>query len=215
MSMASHTETGKIKVLIADDHTIVRRGLASILHQEKDMEVVAEASVGTSAVQMFCEYMPDIALIDLRMPGLEGTEIVKRIRDAVPDAKIIIISTFEVEEDVVLAFKAGARAYILKDIAPADLIHSIRCVLSGDTLVSPRLASKLASHVSQLQLTMRELTVLRLLATGKVNKEIATELNISDGTVKAHITNLFEKLGVSRRTEAVALAAKRGLLRMS
>lgn len=205
---------GRIAVLVADDHAILRRGLMDIINHEADMRVVAETGDGHETVRRYQQYRPDVALIDLAMPGLGGIEVIQRIKAADPNARLIILTTYDVDEDIELAFKAGAQAYLLKDVMSEDLVGCIRDVMRGRKRVAPAIAEKLADRVSRVQLTGREFNVLRLIAEGKSNKEIADTLRISDATVKAHITNLLSKLRVSSRTEAIAVAIKRGLVRV-
>jgi two-component system, NarL family, response regulator len=209
-------ENGRsIAVLVADDHAILRRGLMDIINQEIDMHVVAEASDGPEAVRLYNEYRPDVALIDLAMPRLGGVEVIQMIKASHPSARLIILTTYDTDEDIDLGFKAGARAYLLKDIMSEDLVECIRDVMRGRKRVAPAIAEKLADRVSRIQLTGREFRILRLITEGKANKEIADTLGISDATVKAHITNLLGKLEVSSRTEAIGVAIKRGLVRMT
>ena len=204
-----------IAVLVADDHAIFRRGLADIINQDPDMRVIAQAGDGPEAVRLYDEYRPDVALIDLAMPGLGGVEVIRMIKTSHPNARLIILTTYDTDEDVELAFKAGAQAYLLKDIGPEHLVEAIRDVIRGRKRVAPAIAEKLADRVARVQLTGREFTILRLITAGKANKEIADTLGISDATVKAHITKVLSKLNVSSRTEAIAVAIKRGLVRAS
>ena len=215
MSSASHAiETRRIRVLVVDDHALFRTGVANILNQEEDLRVVAEAANGAEGLRAFQEHQPDVTLLDLRMPVMEGVEAVRRIRERDPQAKVIILTTYDADEDIARALKAGAKAYVLKDISADDLIACIRDVLAGKTYLAPAAAAKLAEEVTRVQLTPRELSTLRLMADGKANKEIANELGISDRTVKTHLGHLFEKLGVTSRTEAVKIATRRGLVRL-
>jgi DNA-binding NarL/FixJ family response regulator len=202
-----------IAVLVADDHAIFRRGLIDIINHEADMRVVSEASDGPETVRRYQEGRPDVALIDLAMPGLGGVEAIRLIKASHPDARLIILTTYDIDEDIELGFKAGAQAYLLKDVSSQDLVDCIRDVMRGHKRVAPAIAEKLADRVSRVQLTGREFRILRLITEGKANKEIADTLGISDATVKAHITNLLSKLRVSSRTEAIAVALKRGLVR--
>lgn len=204
----------KASVLIADDHALMRNGVANIINQEPDLQVVAEAANGLEAVDLFERHRPDVALLDLRMPVLEGAEAVRRIRARFPDAKVIILTTYDTDEDIQLALKAGAKAYVLKDISADSLVACIRDVLAGKIYLAPAAAAKLAAGVSRVQLTPRELSTLRLMADGKANKEIAVELGIGERTVKSHLGRLFEKLGVTSRTEAIKIAMQRGLVRL-
>jgi DNA-binding NarL/FixJ family response regulator len=204
----------KARVLVVDDHALLRTGVANIINQEPDLEVVAEAGDGVEAVAAFERHHPDVTLLDLRMPVMEGVEVVRRIREQDPQARVIILTTYDTDDEIARALKAGAKAYVLKDIAADDLIGCIRTVLAGKTYLAPAAAAKLAEGVTRVQLTPRELTTLRLLADGKANKEIANELDISERTVKTHLGHLFEKLGVTSRTEAIKVASRRGLVRL-
>jgi DNA-binding NarL/FixJ family response regulator len=203
----------RARVLVVDDHSLLRTGVANIINQEVDLEVVAEAADGRGGVEAFRLYRPDVTLMDLRMPAMEGVEAVRRIREIDPQARVIVLTTYDADEDIARALQAGAKAYILKDIAADALIACIRDVLAGKTYLAPTAAAKLAERVTQVQLTPRELAALRLLANGESNKEIATSLGISERTVKTHLAHLFEKLGVTSRTEAVRVATRRGLVR--
>ena len=201
------------RVLLVDDHSLLRTGVANIINQETDLEVVAEAASGQGGVDAFLVHHPDVVLMDLRMPGMEGVEAIRQIRAVDPQARVIVLTTYDADEDIARALQAGAKAYILKDIAADALVTCIRDVLSGKTYLAPAAAAKLAERVTQVQLTPRELAALRLLANGQSNKEIATSLDISERTVKSHLAHLFEKLGVTSRTEAVRVATRRGLVR--
>lgn len=201
-------------VLIADDHALLRTGVANIINQEPGLNVVAQAGNGVEAVEAFERYHPDVTLLDLRMPEMEGVEAVRQIRARDPLAKVIILTTYDTDEDITRALKAGAKAYILKDISAEALITCIHDVLAGKTYLAPAAAAKLAEGVTRMHLTPRELTALKLMADGKSNKEIASELGISDRTVKTHLGHLFEKLNVTSRTEAIKVASRRGLVRM-
>jgi DNA-binding NarL/FixJ family response regulator len=204
----------KASVLIADDHALLRTGVANIINQEPDLVVIAEAGNGVEAVAAFERYRPDVTLLDLRMPEMEGVEAVRQIRARDPLAKVIILTTYDTDEDITRALKAGAKAYILKDISAEALITCLHDVLAGKTYLAPAAAAKLAEGVTRMHLTPRELTALKLMADGKSNKEIANELGISDRTVKTHLGHLFEKLNVTSRTEAIKVASRRGLVRM-
>jgi two-component system NarL family response regulator len=201
-------------VLIADDHAIFRGGVATVLGQEADLVVVAQAAGGEEAVRLYREHRPDVVLLDLEMPGLDGVEALMRIRHEDPEARVVMLTTYFADEDITRALRAGAKAYLLKGATAEELVECIRDVRAGKTRVAAAVASKLAERLTQVQLTMREYAVLRLIAGGKSNRAIASELNISDGTVKAHVTHLFEKLHVSSRTEAIAVATRRGLVRV-
>jgi two-component system NarL family response regulator len=200
-------------VLVVDDHSLLRTGVANIINQEPDLEVIAEAANGRDAIDAFLAHRPDVVLMDLRMPEMEGVEAVRRIREIDPQARVVVLTTYDADEDIARALQAGAKAYILKDIAADALVACIRDVLAGKTYLAPAAAAKLAEHVTQVQLTPRELATLRLMANGSSNKEIAVTLTISERTVKSHLAHLFEKLQVTSRTEAVRVATRRGLVR--
>ena len=201
-------------VLVVDDHALVRTGVANIISHEPDLQVVAEAANGVEAIAAFERFHPDVTLLDLRMPVMEGVEAVRQIRLRDPNAKVIVLTTYDTDEDITRALKAGAKAYVLKDISASGLIGCIHDVLAGKTYLAPTAAAKLAEGVARVQLTPRELSTLRLMADGRSNKEIANELGISERTVKTHLGHLFDKLGVTSRTEAVKVAARRGLVRL-
>jgi two-component system NarL family response regulator len=201
------------RVLVVDDHSLLRTGVANIINQEPDLEVVAEAANGREAVDAFLVHHPDVVLMDLRMPEMEGVEAIRRIREIDPQARVVVLTTYDADEDISRALQAGAKAYILKDIAADALVACVREVLAGKTYLAPAAAAKLAEHVTQVQLTPRELAAIRLVASGQSNKEIATALDISERTVKSHLAHLFEKLQVTSRTEAVRVATRRGLVR--
>jgi DNA-binding NarL/FixJ family response regulator len=204
----------RASVLVADDHALLRTGVANIINQEADLYVVAEAGNGAEAVAAYERHRPDVTLLDLRMPVMEGVETVRQIRARDPQARVIILTTYDTDEEISLALKAGAKAYVLKDIAAEELVGCIRNVLAGKTYLAPSAAAKLAEGVTRVQLTPREMSTLRLMADGRSNKEIANELGIAERTVKTHLGHLFEKLGVASRTEAVKVATRRGLVRL-
>jgi len=203
-----------ICILIADDHSVVREGLVSLVKRKSDMTVVAEASNGREAVDLWKEHRPDVTLLDLRMPELDGVGAIKEIREFDDGAHIIVLTTFDGDEDIYRAIKAGAKGYLLKDTAREALMESIRRVHAGETCIPPALAAKLAERVSGEALSAREIEVLQRIAAGKSNKEIGAELFISEGTVKTHVKSIFSKLDVVSRTEAVATATRRGLIRL-
>jgi two-component system NarL family response regulator len=204
----------KATVLVVDDHALLRTGVANIISQEPGLTVVAEAANGIEALAAYDRYRPDIILLDLRMPEMEGVEVVRQIRVRDPQAKVIVLTTYDTDDDIERALKAGAKAYILKDISADALVACIHDVLAGKTYLAPAAAAKLADSVARVQLTPRELATLRLTADGQSNKEIAAALGISERTVKTHLGHLFEKLGVTSRTEAVKVATRRGLVRL-
>jgi len=205
---------GPARVLLVDDHALLRTGVANIINQEHDLRVVAEAGNGVEAIDAYEKHRPDVTLLDLRMPRMEGVEVVRRIRDKDPAARVIILTTYDTDDEISQALKAGAKAYVLKDIGADALVGCIRDFLSGKTYLAPAAAAKLADSVTRVQLTPRELSTLKLLADGKANKEIASALDISERTVKTHLAHLFEKLGATSRTEAVKIATRRGLVRL-
>jgi len=204
--------TPKATVLLVDDHALMRTGVANIINQEHGLQVVAEAANGVEAIAAFEQHHPDVTLLDLRMPVMEGVEAVRQIRARDPRARVIVLTTYDTDDEISRALKAGAKAYVLKDISADDLVSCIRAVLAGKTYLAPAAAAKLAEGVTRVQLTPREMAALKLVADGKANKEIATALDISERTVKTHLAHLFEKLGATSRTEAVALALQQRLV---
>jgi DNA-binding NarL/FixJ family response regulator len=208
------TTAAKIRVLIADDHAVVREGLVAMIGRQADMTVVAEAQNGRDAVALWREHRPDVALLDLRMPQVDGVGAIDEIRALDPTARIIILTTFDADEDIYRGMRAGAKSYLLKDAPREELFQCIRAVYAGETRIPPQLAAKLAERVSAEALTERETEVLSLMASGRSNKEIAAKLFISEATVKSHVKSIFAKLNVVSRTEAVAAAVRRGLIRL-
>lgn len=204
----------KIRLLIADDHDVVRDGLAAMIGKWSDMEVVADAENGAQAVEKWKLVRPDVALLDVRMPVLDGVGAINEIRQQDPGARIILLTTFDGEEDVYRGIRAGAKAYLLKDAPRDEILNCIRQVHRGETFVPPQIVAKLVDRLNGDELTGRELAVLRSLATGQSNKAIAQTLFISEATVKAHLKSVFNKLNVLSRTEAVAAAARRGLVKL-
>jgi two-component system NarL family response regulator len=206
--------TATIRVLIAEDHTIVRDGLVSIINQQADMEIVGEAGNGRIATELWRQHRPDVTLMDLRMPELDGVRAIYEIRAIDPNARIIVLTTYDGDEDIYRGMRAGARSYLLKDVRREDLFHCIREVHAGRTVLPPTVAAKLVERLPTEELTPREMEVLRLLASGKPNKLIGADLSITEVTVKSHVQSLFRKLNVLSRTEAIAVATRRGLLRI-
>ena len=213
---------GTIKVLIADDHPILREGLAAVLNQEEDLEVVGEAGNGAEAVAQAKALKPHIILMDLQMPGMDGVEAIRRVKEEAPDIGIIILTTYDTDNYIFHGIEAGAQSYLLKDSPPEEVVKAIRAVHKGESPIQPRIAARLLDRFGQLSrasapegaLSPREVEILQLMATGAANKEIAAELVIGESTVKTHIIHIFTKLGVKDRTKAVAEAAKRGIIRL-
>jgi len=210
---ASATRSAPIRVLIADDHPLVRRGLAAIINMEEDAAVVGEAGDGEEAVMLWRRLRPDVTLMDLRMPKLDGVQAIKRIRAEDPAAGIIVVTTFDHDEDIYAGLRAGAKAYVLKDVQPEELFGCIRAVHAGQAYLQPKVAAKLAQRVQEEPLTEREEQILQLLAEGRSNRAIGQALFITESTVKSHMKSLFIKLDVTSRAEAIALAARRGLVK--
>lgn len=214
-SVGDAPDKRRIRVLIADDHGIVREGLVSVIRRNKaDMTVVGEACDGREAVELWKQHRPDVTLLDLRMPELDGVDAIKEIRACDDKARIIVLTTFDGDEDIYRAIQAGAKGYLLKDVPREALMDSIRRVHAGETCVPVHLVAKLAERVSGETLSKREIEVLKLMARGKSNKEIGAALFISEGTVKSHGKAIFAKMNVSSRTEAVTEATRRGFLRV-
>ena len=207
-------KTNPVRILIADDHPVVREGLVALINRQPDMEVIAEVSNGQEAVKQFFHHHPDIALLDLRMPVMDGVEVIAAIRQKIPTARFIILTTFDEDEDIYQGLRAGAKAYLLKDAPRDELLKCIRDVHEGQTIIPPPIAAKLADRLTTSELTRREVQVLQCVADGKSNKEIAIALSISEGTVKTHISSILTKLDAADRTQAVTIALKRGVLRL-
>jgi DNA-binding NarL/FixJ family response regulator len=205
---------GSIRILVAEDHSVVRDGLVAIIRQEQDMTVVADTGDGQQAVELWKKHRPDITLMDLRMPGLDGVNAIYRIRAADPKAHIIVLTTYDGDEDIYRGMRAGARSYLLKDVRREELFQCIREVHAGKTYIPSAIAAKLVERMPAEELTPREHEVLQLLAEGKPNKLIGSALFITEVTVKSHVQSLFRKLNVLSRTEALAVANRRGLLHL-
>jgi DNA-binding NarL/FixJ family response regulator len=202
----------QIKILTVDDHPILREGIAAIIHGEKDMAVVGEASNGREAIEIFRSKRPDVALMDLQMPDLNGIDAIATIRHEYPQARILVLTTYEGDVLVRRALKAGATGYILKDMIRVELLEAIRAVHLGRRYIPNKIATELAEHYAEDDLSEREIEVLREVARGTSNKIIAGHLSITEATVKAHVKNILLKLGASDRTHAVNIAMTRGFL---
>lgn len=201
-----------LAVLVADDHPIVREGLMALINRQPDMQVVAEARNGKEAVEQFFAVRADMALLDLRMPLMDGIEAAIAICERQPEAKLVIVSSYQSEEEVYRCMRAGVQGYVLKDAPVKDLIDCLRAIAAGKTWIPPGVGAKLASRVTGRELTPREMQVLRAIAMGKSNKEIGVMLDIAESTVKVHVSHLLEKLKSGGRTEAIGMALKRGLV---
>lgn len=203
-----------IRVLTVDDHALLRRGIRALLGAETDIEIVGEASNGREAVAEFRKVRPDVTLMDLQMPDMNGIEAIMAIRGEFPEARIVVLTTYSGDVQVARALKAGARAYLLKGNVNRDLLATIRAVHAGQKRIAPEVASGLAEHTGDEALTEREIGILRLVAAGNANKEIAAQLNLAEDTVKRHVTNILSKLGANDRTHAVTIGLKRGIIEL-
>jgi DNA-binding NarL/FixJ family response regulator len=204
-----------IRVLCVDDHPLVRKGIASILANESDMRLVAEAGTGREAVELFRLHQPDVTLMDLRMPDLDGVETTKAIRQEFPDARIIALTSYDGDQDIYRALEAGVRGYILKEAVHTEVLRAVRTVHAGKRLMPQEVAQRISEYFPQIALTPREVEVLAFVAKGLANKEIADHLGTASGTVKMHIQNILGKLGAADRTHAVTIAIQRGILHLN
>jgi two-component system, NarL family, response regulator len=204
-----------LRLMLVDDHYLVRLGLSSVIALEPDMTVCTEAATGRHAIELFRLHKPDVTLMDLRLPDLSGTEATRAIRAEYPDARIIALSTFAGDEEIHTALSAGALAYLVKTVQPEELVDTIRKVAGGQRHVPAELAARLALRSPRSHLSPRELDVLKLMITGQRNKEIAIRLDITEGTVKIHVSNILAKLGVADRTQAVTQALQRGIVALA
>jgi DNA-binding NarL/FixJ family response regulator len=208
------TDSGPIRILTVDDHALLRGGIAALVNAESDMKLVAEASNGEEGIEKFRLHRPDVTLMDLQMPAKNGIEAIIGIRGEFPNARIIVLTTYTGDVQVLRALKAGAQAYILKGQVHRELLGAIRAVHAGQKRIPPEVAAELADHVADEDLTWREIDVLRLIASGNANKEIAGRLSIAEDTVKTHITHILAKLGANDRTHAVMIGLKRGIIEL-
>jgi DNA-binding NarL/FixJ family response regulator len=204
----------RIRIFSVDDHPLLNEGIAAIISNQPDMQLVGQASSGSDAIQQFRQFQPDVTLMDLRLPDMSGIDTMIAIRTEFPEARIIILTTFEGDIDIQRAMEAGARGYLLKSMPPGDLVAVIRQVHAGKKRIPPEVAAHLAEHLGEEDLTQREVEVLRLVAAGNRNRDIAERLFISEETVKVHIRHIMEKLGAKDRTQAVAIALRRGMIQL-
>jgi DNA-binding NarL/FixJ family response regulator len=204
----------KIRVFTVDDHPLLREGIAAIISNQPDMVVAAQAATGRDAIQQFRQHRPDVTLMDLRLPDISGIDAMIAIRSEYPDARIVILTTFEGDVEIQRALAAGARGYVLKSMPPKELAGVVRDVHEGRKRIPPDVAAQLAEHLGTETLTQRERDVLRHVATGNRNRDIGEKLSISEETVKVHIKHIMEKLGASDRTEAVTIAVRRGIIQL-
>jgi two-component system, NarL family, response regulator len=206
------SQSTNIRVLIADDHAIVRQGLATIIDRDPEMTVVAQAEDGQKAIALFREYQPNVTLMDLRMPQMGGVEAIMAICAEFKQARIMVLTTYDGDEDIYRGLQSGAAGYLLKDAKPNELLNAIRTIHSGQKYVPPEVGAKLVQRMSNPVLSERELDVLRLMAQGMSNQEIGTALSVGESTVKSHVNRILSKLGVSDRTQAVIVSVKRGIV---
>ncbi|MEH2420944.1 MAG: response regulator transcription factor [Nostoc sp.] len=206
------SQSTTIRVLIVDDHAIVRKGLATIINRDPEMTAIAEAENGQQAIDAFREYQPDVTLMDLRMPKMGGVEAIMAICAEFKQARIAVLTTYDSDEDIYRGLHAGAQGYLLKDAKPGELLNAIRAIHNGQKYIPPEVGAKLLQRMSNPELSERELEVLRLMAQGMGNQEIGTALSIGESTVKSHVNRILSKLGVSDRTQAVITAVKRGIV---
>jgi len=208
------TEPARIRVLSVDDHPLLRQGIGALVSAQPDMVMVGQAATGEEGLREFRQHRPDVTLLDLRLPDISGVEVLRTIRAETPEARVVILTTFEGDVEIQRALEAGARGYLLKTMPPGELVEAIRQVHAGKKRIPPAVAAQLAEHVSDEALTPREVEVLRHIAQGNRNKDIAERLFISEETVKVHVKHVMDKLGASDRTEAVAIGIRRGIIQL-
>jgi two-component system NarL family response regulator len=206
------TAPAPIRVVLVDDHAVVREGLVALLQRQSDLQVVAEAADGATAIRLYREHQPDLVVLDQRLPDMDGAEVTAAIRAEFPQARLLVLSSFDGDEDIYRSLKAGARAYVLKDSSREELLGAVRAVAAGQRRIPGPVAERLAERVEGSELTARELAVLRQIVNGRSNKQIATALAISEGTVKTHVKSILAKLDAADRTEAAVMALRRGLV---
>ena len=211
---SGNTDGARIRVMLTDDHPVVREGFAAMIGTEPDMTVVGQARSGEEALELFWRVRPDVTLMDLRMPGMGGVEAIRAIRREFPDSRLIVLTTYDGDEDIYRALEAGAQAYLLKDMLCDEILAAIRAVHAGQRRIPAAVGTRLVERMTGLDLSEREQHVLELVATGKSNKAIAAALDITEATVKGHMTNILGKLGVTDRTQAVITALRRGLVHL-
>jgi DNA-binding NarL/FixJ family response regulator len=203
-----------IRIALVDDHPILRQGIAALISDQPDLQLVGQASNGLEAIEQFRLHRPDVMLMDLQMPGMNGIDAMSAIRGEFPDARFVVLTTYTGDVQIVRALKAGARAYLLKSLLHRELLDTIRSVHAGNKRIPPEIAAELADHAADDQLTAREIEVLRLIASGNANKIVADHLSITEETVKAHVKSILSKLDANDRTHAVTIALKRGIIEL-
>ncbi len=214
MKNAGAAPAKPIRILIADDHPVVREGLAALIRSDSAMALVGEAANGKQAVQRFFLHRPDVLLLDLRMPEMNGIEVIRAVLAKAPQARIIVLSTYGGDEDVYRALQAGAKAYLLKDAPPPQLLGSIKAIVAGKPWLPGKETAALSAKLETARFTKREMDILRLMAAGKSNKEIGAQLNTAESTVKIHLSHIFRKLGVRGRAEAIRLVLEAGIVHL-
>jgi DNA-binding NarL/FixJ family response regulator len=208
------SDNRQIRVFSVDDHPLLREGIAAVINSQPDMVMIAQASAGREAIQTFREHRPDVTLMDLRLPDMSGVDVIIAIRNEFPDARIVMLTTFEGDVEMQRAFAAGARGYVLKTMPPKELAEAVRQVHAGKKRIPQAIAAQLAEHITDEALTEREIDVLRHVADGNRNRDIAEKLRISEETVKVHMKHIMDKLGASDRTAAVAIGVRRGIIQL-